>query len=769
MQPGWSWQRLLDDATIEPARFMHSWWQDRPVSWHYARPVAMALMKIVYELSGGDPLPQHAVSIALHLASAWMVYALCFMLTGRRGWSAVGGMIFAAYSHATIAVAWLAAQNAILQTNLTLAAMLAYVKASGLRLRREYGPILASATECAAPSEVHARSAESTGAASPVRDAMTAPSPEQPAPLRDDVPKIRWGWLCTCLTLWATAVLSRENALILPIMLAGLDLSFGGWRWVRARLAVYAPFVACGAAFAIWRLTALYFPMPDVYFRRYDGPEYVGWYLVKLLHYICSSVWLSPMTIGPSGRYNPIAEVPGDCLLMLAIVGFMGAGYWLACRRIRGWWLWPLWILLSVLPVVPLMASPHSGYMPGVGFAVAMVIGPALRSRARPTGIGKWSPAVAIYFLVATHVYFPIYRTLQQSLVAAERVTIGSVAVYGAPQTVMGAERSREGSSAASATRAVGWAVPTTRAQSQPTECADTTHPALAHFAELVGTAHPTSFGLGERTEVFFINLPFVNIYAHTCLREVWGDAAESVRCHALTYAPNLLSMDQPFRIRQLDEKRFELSTDGRPYFSGFLGRFLLDGMRSAGPFHAGDTIHAELFDVEIVEGGAAGVSKLLFAFHEPLASPRFRFFVSSSECPAAEMRFATADEIAEPGRSAIRGDIGEVIALVDADGRSHFILGSRDAPAQTIERVARAIGGPALKLVAAERGLSDFPSWFRNHVLSKSFDQIDAAARSFDDVLSARGGLNVIRSNAARFIRTDLYLTGPPYPGPRE
>lgn len=606
----WSMHTLLEGATIEPSRFIQSWWQDRVVRWQYTRPAALALMKAVYDATGGSASAQHGVSVVLHIATACMVYLLCHQLTRRRLWSVVGGMTFAAYSHATIAVAWLAAQNSILQTALTVAALLLYVRASGLRL-------------C-------------------VRDALRQDDQEvrRAAELGvQECTRLKPAAYWTCFAAWVVAILSRENALVLPLILAAFDYTFGGRRHVSRRIVAYAPFVLVGAAFAVWRLVIAYHPMPDVYVRRYDGPEYLGWYAAKLLHYVCSSVWLSPMTIGPSGRFNPWVEVPGDCLLMMAIVGVMGAGYFLACRRLSGYWIWPAWILLSILPIVPVMATPHSGYMPAVGFSVAMALGPGLRDVGRARWIGRWSPGVAIYFLIATHVYMPIYRVLQGSLTAAERCTVESVAAARPPE--------------------------------------------------------------GAR-EIFVINLPFVNVYLHTCLRERWGRAADDMRVHVVTYAPELLMMNQPYAIRQIDDRRFEITSHGRPYFSGFLGRFLMDGMRSGGRFHAGDVVKGELFDVRIAEADSDGVRRLEFEFHRPLADTEYAFYVCSETQPANRVRFATAEEI-------------------EADDSG---------------------GWPKV----AAWGESD----------------------ELPDLMRRRDGMAMIRRNAARVIRTDLYLTGPPFPGPR-
>ena len=135
-----------------------------------------------------------------------MVHHLCWRLTSHRFWSIVGGLLFVLYPHSVFAVGWRASQNVVLQTALTLPAVLVYVRASGLNL---------------------------------------APD----APRQEGVPRLRLTALACVMLLWVLAVLSRETAIVLPALLVALDLGFGGWRHVRARWPVYAIMAAASIAF----------------------------------------------------------------------------------------------------------------------------------------------------------------------------------------------------------------------------------------------------------------------------------------------------------------------------------------------------------------------------------------------------------------------------------------------------------------------------------------------------------------------------------------
>lgn len=702
----WSPQALLESTTVKPDAFLDAWWQDKPVEWRYTRPFAMLGAKVVYHLSGGSVKALHGLSILLHWAACAMVYALTFQMTRRMRWSIVAGLLFTVYSHSVYAVAWLASQNSVLQTTLTLGAVLCYVRASRLDLY-----------------------------AAPDRGLRLAIGHTQ---------GVRIGWMTACLVLWVLALLSRENAVILPVITASFELAFGGWRHLWSRWRVYVLMGIIGAAFMYWRLVAMYHPMPDFYVRRYDGPEYIAWWIAKLLHFVTAAVWLSPMTIGPTGRYNPFREVPGDCILMLAILGVMGTGYYLATHRARGWWIWPLWIVLGFLPVVPLMAAPHSGYMPGAGFAIAMVLGAALKDRLQPRSIGRWCTGVATWFLIATTTYIPIYRTMWYSVNAAERYTVASVAALPPP--------------------------PTAR-------------------------------------DVFFINLPFVNIYAQLHLGEVlpgWKNALgteaparagfygepvlpNAPRCHVLTYCPDLLKMDRPCTLEQLDAHRFRVSIEGRPWFSGALGRFLIEGMRGK-RLETGQTVRGDGFEAVILRADQEGVRELEFRFDRPLASPEYSFYVTTQQSGAARVRFwgtppaipgeipppAGLQDLTEAARRLEGGDPTAASPLFSAARSADPQVASVAEPVlrRVIGTVATALAAPVQELLSAEddstpdwRGVEQ---WWNSSVDADVFRVLWTEPDQFAAFRETRESLFRIRETASHVIRTDLYLTGPPFPSPR-
>ncbi len=717
----WSLRHWLEATTIVPEEFMETWWQDQSIRWQYARPFSVLLAQTVYHLFGESVKALHGLSVALHFAGAVMIFYLCCRLTRSRGWSLVGALLFVVHSHSVYAVGWLAAQNCVLQTVLTLAALLCYIRASGL--------------------DVYA------GAARPLDQCVR--EPEARAPARNSP-----AWFLLSLGFWILALASRENALVFPVFAAAFDLAFGGWRHIRRRVPAYALMGALAVAFALWRLIVFYHPMPDFYVRRYDGAEYLWWWLAKLLHYVTGVVWLSPLMVGPSARFNPFREVPGDCLLMIGIIGVMFLGYWLACRRARGWWIWPLWIFLSLLPVVPVFAAPHSAYMPAVGFAVAMILGPALRHEIQPASIGRWCPGVAIWFLIATTTYMPIYHTFWSAVQSAEKFTIAQMA-------------------------------------------ADPPGPATR--------------------EIFLINLPFVNIYTRLHLAEQLqgaGGASEAgassaailagaappenlpekkpvpdFRCHVLTYAPNVLRMEEDCRLEQIDAHTFRLTIEGR-YFEGALGRYLIESMRPSGRFKAGEVVHGRLFDVEVVRADEVGVQELQFRFHRPLASPEYCFYLTTNRQAAVRVHFWESQEPAaalspQPGDGAVEQVQAAVKRLHAGEAAAANILfeamNSDDAEVRAVavtefRRVAlpvsQALASPIQELLKSPswdpQDQVVIRQWWGDSVRDRTLQVLWVRRSEWEAYQSRRDRLFSIQWIARHVIRTDLYMTGPPFPGPR-
>ena len=696
---GWSFSELLRTLNIAPADFLETWWQTKEVCWHYLRPFFIICMKAVYTLGGQSPVALHAFSILLHTISGLMVWRLCRMLTRSEPWSLVGGLMFVIYPHSIISVAWPSSLNCVIQTTLLLATIFCYLRATrldvGLRL------------------DAHDRI--------------------DPTLL---IPPLARGPLAFAAFFWLLAIFTRENAILLPAILASFEIAFGSWQRLWARRRLYAVAAMIVAAFMAWREWMQIHPLPDVYCRRPDGDglEYAGWLVAKFLHYVCVSIWPAPMTIGPTGRFNPWSTVTGDCLLMLAIIGVIGTTYALVTRRARGWWIWPLWIGLSVLPVTAVIATPHSGYMCGVGFGVGMALTGACLHAVSQKWLVRTAGSLIALLILGMAFMSPVNRLQWVATYSAER-----------------------------------------------------------HLPSWVMVSPPPR----EARDVFFINMPFVNIYCKPNLVARLGPWFEDSTVHVLTYAPQPHALDRRTSldkgvaetrlttiVEQLDDRRFTVAIQGQPYFSRLLGRFLLEAFRGKGTFAPGQEFAGTVFDVKVVEADAEGVWKMMFTFPKPLADPSYCFYLTSVDCGAARIRFrATAPGSAEPSAPV---EMADATARLDGGCAAAatplfaaVLAEETEAAAKAAEMLlpvvqymARATGSPVQSILdRPHRTHEDWQrvrDWWRSSIDDQLLRELWLHRHDFDYLTYLRSEFDWDRFLASFIFNSDLYMTGPPYDGPR-
>jgi hypothetical protein len=719
---GWSFSDLMRTLNIAPADFLHTWWQTEDVQWHYLRPFFIVCMKFVFlVLGGGDPISLHAFSILMHGVSAILVWRLCWLLTRTASWSLVGALLFVVYPNSAITVSWPSTQNVVIQTALLLAALLCYIRASGLSLE----PRLCSQRD-------------------------------------SDMPPPPFDRRCLALTifLWLLAILTRENAVLAPAILAALDYSFGGRRhlWVRRYFHAFALSVSC--AFMLWRESLHVHPLPDIYCRRFSGGafQYATWLSAKFLHYVTASIWPAPMSIGPTGRVDPWRDVPGDCLFMLGIVVSIGAIYMLATRRYRGWWVWPLWICMGIVPVTAVVATPHSGYMSGVGFAIGLCLACSLVARQANQSIRRITISTAAGLILGMSFMMPVNRLQWIAIYSAERL-------------------------------APGWVM-----RNPPAK---------------------------EVTDVFFINMPFVNIYMKPNLVDRLGPSFEKTNVHVLTYAPYGLVTDNPVIVERVSDRSISVESRKRAFFSGFLGRFLLDGFSDGRPFVTGQQITGRSFDVRIARADREGVWKVVFVFPRPLTDPAYCFYLTSPACGAARLRFSAPSPFQGEGRGegpnappdpsrerqskSRRGDrpapfdqsrARKEAVHVDEEGvreLARLLQAGHANAAQPLFSVVESAGtlaplaekslhpilahmsqatGAAVQSLLDQENLSNedwarLREWWIASIDSQSMKELWEPRRDFDHLLYLASEIEWDRYLASLVIDTDLYLTGPPFDGP--
>ena len=220
-----------------------------------------------------------------------------------------------------------------------------------------------------------------------------------------------------------------------------------------------------------------------------------------------------------------------------------------------------------------------------------------------------------------------------------------------------------------------------------------------------------------------------------------------------------------------------------------------------SGRLRTGDRVAGPLFDVEVIEADDLGVRKLLFTFAKPLASQSYRFYLTSKDSPAAPIRFlppadrpamvagapgllpggstpafsnTSADDAAAAGGRLFAGDPKAAEVLFAAVQSEDQAVRRRAWTAfqQVALPLARTLGSPVVDLLSGEvpspADLSTIAAWWAGHIDGDVMDELWLHRHDFENLRAERDAVFNVRSIAAKIIRTDLYLTGPPFPGPR-
>lgn len=358
-EAGWNWHDLVEAATFElPGRLANLWFQEQPLQWRYARPVAMLVMKLEYLISGGNPVVLHALGLLWLWLTTLLVGRLATWALGDERLGLFAAVMFILHPHHVFAVSWIAARNALVSGFLLVAAVLACVRAS-----------------------------------------RTPP----PAPAA----------FALTLVLWLAALLARETAVIFPALALLVDAAGGGWRRVRARSAFYLLLAGLTGAYLYWRLAV--FPTvspPQIYFTPPAGAGYFLWAGAKLLHMLFAAVFQTPLFVGPPGQGVWTWRAAAEYAFMLAVVGGGTAWYLWASRGLATRWLWPGWLVLGFLPVVPVFVMPHFAYLPAVGLAVMLAV---LLRRAHGARRAALALALTAFPLLSTVIYRHAWRGIVRS------------------------------------------------------------------------------------------------------------------------------------------------------------------------------------------------------------------------------------------------------------------------------------------------------------------------------------------------------------------
>lgn len=378
----WSWNDLIEAATFDlPGPLANLWWQERPLQWRYARPVAMFFMKIEYLLSGGDARGVHAFALLWHWLSAALVAGIARRVLGSYRWAFLAGALFALQPQSVFGIGWTAARNAIVGGCFFALAIYAFLRARDREARRP-------------------------GA-----------------------------WLGLCVIAGALSLFSRETAIILPFVLLALDapalrsrrlqpasaVHASGTGRVPGAIALHVVMFASLALYLWWRL--LIFPKgeaPSIYYTTPQGLDYIGWAASKLLHMLFALTWSTPLFLGLA-TFDGVnqGEIVAHGLMLLGVTLPLLA-YVALSRGLPGRWVWPIWIAVAFVPVIPVFLMPHFAYLPATALAIMVA--------AMAAGLPQRWRGVASGVVIAYSIWcVGIYRYVWRGIVRCEQVIYADI------------------------------------------------------------------------------------------------------------------------------------------------------------------------------------------------------------------------------------------------------------------------------------------------------------------------------------------------------
>jgi hypothetical protein len=383
------------------------------------------------------------------------------------------------------------------------------------------------------------------------------------------------------------AVLSRENVIVLPFALALAGLWGMPRREGTSRPSVwrFAPYFAVAAGYFALRTALLGgFPTPPPPY--YTGPADPGFAFQAGCKFLCNT----------SGLVLCIPWLPMLSESLLAehwwLWAAVAAPMIAVALRMRprltevpGTLFWALWIGVFSAATLPMFVSPHYLYLPMAGWAMLAAAGAMRAIERRPDLSGR----------------------------VLRRLALGGLLALYAAGSVFGLLVLRGGF-----------------------------RPGILSLQDAVGRRpdYPPD------ARLFLINL---NPLAHQVIPGTRLELGRpDLQGWVLTFAPDVLGPRGDLRLRRIDDHTLEVASGGEAYFSGRLGRVLMQATDRR-PFAAGEEIVPDParfpFRVTVVEGGPEGVRTFRFRFEKPLDSPEYVFLMGT------ERRFLAPVEIADvPG-----------------------------------------------------------------------------------------------------------------------
>ena len=556
---GWSLRELVDACRLELVGPIIDYWWMPDVTLRFFRPVSFVLMKLVYTLSSWNPVAMHLASLGWHLASATLLVALIRRLGGSlpAAWGIAA--MFAMHPAHVATVQWLASQTELIVTTFVLIALICY---GGLRP----WPVAFDASE----SKQVPRGRAYWG---------------------------RFGGACIC---FAAALGCRENAIMLPLVLLASEPlwsrllqrekaageSTGRTGRLRGTTALILALVVIAGIYVCVRtyyLGGVAVP-PRPYIVPPSAPDFPRYALDKLCYYLLGEFFLVPCI--PIGGLAFFRE---HLLVLYGLAALAAAGMiWLTYRQRRSTlgWLAPACLLGFMTPLIPAYEAPHHLYLPGIGWALYVLIGwqefAQLIQRVRPArarilraGATILAAGTAAIFGIASHLFG---QTIEAAAVVEDQVLL-----------------------------------------------------------EMVAAPIPLKSG----DTIYFANLPLLDHYLKLMLEQRLE--LHDLHVRALTWSPRLTGVSSPAELTIVDDRTIEVRIANAAYFDGPLGLMVRETNGGRMPFTVGQPAQGRGFTATPLAADENGVQALRFVFDQPLDSPGVHLYWGSAtrwayQVPAAQL-----------------------------------------------------------------------------------------------------------------------------------
>lgn len=533
-EAGWTLQELVAACRLElNGGVLEAWWIPE-VTLRFFRPVSFAVLKAVYTLSGWSPEAAHIASVCWHFVVCVLLWRLIVRL-GIRPWQAWAATALFAFHPAHVpTVQWIASQTELVVSMLVLGAMHCYLSLRGWQAGRFGAQTDAAEHEVAEPGALRA-----------------------------------WLWGGLGLALFALAMGSRENAVMLPFVLLAVEPWLG--RRGRGRAIVWLVLAGALMAGYLWlrsvALGGMALP-PRPYVVPPSDSDFLLHVVAKAAYYVLGEYLLVPCV--PLGGISYLQQAPlllwGATIVVLFVLGVF---VWMRRGRLIAW-LAPVCLLGFMAPVLPAFESPHHLYLPGIGWAMSVAL-----------GLDWW-----------------LESGKQRRVGRVARLSVFGVVALAT--TLLFATF--------------------THLSSETIDAAQTVEDAVIRE---VATA-PDALEDGDT--IVFANLPMIAHYVKHGVESRTG--LRDLRVVALTWAPHLLQVRGPASAERPDARTLELRLGEGEYFAGPFAKLIEESTGRPLAERIAEPIEMDGYRVELL--GETVADGLRFVFDEPIVRDGRHLFFGS-------------------------------------------------------------------------------------------------------------------------------------------